>query len=247
MVMRIALALFALLTGLAAAPAALAQTTFDFAGHSWIVRSWGGGPGPNEWRDDNVRLADDGVHLTIRQVDGVWSAAEIVMLGDPLGFGTYEFEIAGDLSTLDTNAVVGLFNYPGSPEIGPDGTNEIDIEIAQWGDRSNNDRLNWNIHPATATGSKGHNAVPLPPGATETTHRFTWTADSIAYGSVRGFADGETKPIASWTYAPADPASDIPQHPLVVHVNLWLVEGKPPASGAPVEIVLRDFRFTPAP
>lgn len=237
----------ALSAALALAPLpALAAPIVEFAGYNWLVRAYGGGPGPNEWREANVRVESDGLHLTIQQDGGVWTCAEVVMLGPPLGFGTYEFEVAGDLAALDTNAVLGLFNFPGSEDVGPSGTNEIDIEIAQWGHPQNPNRLNWNVYPTVLGGGKGNHAQPLAPGMSATTHRFIWSADRIDYASFEGFAsDGPTAPIGAWTYAPDNAARDVPQVPLVVHMNLWLVDSKPPAGGAPVEVVIRDFRFTP--
>jgi hypothetical protein len=230
---------------LSAAAPATAQTV-DFAGYSWVVRTYPGGPGPNEWREQNVRVDENGLHLTIQQVDGIWSAAEIFMLGEPLGFGSYEFEILGDLSNLDRNVVLGLFNYPGSAEVGPDGTNEIDIEFSQWGDRKNPDRLNWNVYPAVEGAAKGHHALPLDLRGDSSTHRFTWSADRIDYESFDGIAAGaEMMPIGAWSYTPENPTAEIPQKPLVVHVNLWLVEGKAPSDGKPVEVTLRNFRYTP--
>ena len=49
-----------------------------------------------------------------------------------LGFGRYQFQVIGRIDQLDPNVVLGLFKYP-TPDVGPDGTNEIDIEFAQWG------------------------------------------------------------------------------------------------------------------
>ncbi len=236
---------FAALLALTPLPA-LADPVVEFAGHSWLVRSYGGGPGPNEWAESNVFVDAQGLHLTIRNIDGVWTCAEVVMMGDPLGFGTYEFEVTGDLAALDTNAVLGLFNYPGSAEVGPDGTNEIDIEIAQWGDLQNPNRLNWNIYPAIEAGKKGNHALPLSLPAGASTHRFVWSAKTIDYASFEGLASkGQATSIGAWTYAPKNAARDIPQVPLVVHMNLWLTQGKAPASGEPVEITINDFRFTP--
>jgi hypothetical protein len=238
----------ALIATLALAPLpALAGQFVDFAGHTWLVRSYGGGPGPNEWREANVFVDEQGLHLTIQQDGGVWTCAEVLMMGDPLGFGTYEFDVSGDLAKLDTNAVLGLFNYPGSEEIGPDGTNEIDIEIAQWGDLNNPNRLNWNIYPSAEGGKKGNHALPLKLPAGASTHQFTWSAKSIDYASFEGVAsDSGAASIGKWTYAPKNAARDIPQLPLVVHMNLWLTEGKAPSDGKPVEIVISDFRFTPS-
>lgn len=233
-----------LLAAILATPALAREVVFG--GYTWYVRDYPGGPGPNEWNADDVFVDDKGLHLYIVQKDGVWTSSEVVMVGPPLGFGTYTFEVTGDLAALDTDAVLGLFNYRGSDDIGPDGTNEIDIEIAQWGDLRNPNKLNWNIYPAVAAGEKGNHALPIAPGLTASTHRFTWTSDSIAYDAHDGYLSlAEALPIADWTYAPADGARDIPQDALVVHMNLWLTEGRPPSDGKPIEIVIRNFSFTP--
>ena len=55
-----------------------------------------------------------------------------VLTKDRSGFGRYQFWVVGRVDRLDPNVVFGLFNYP-TPDIGPDGTNEIDIEFAKWG------------------------------------------------------------------------------------------------------------------
>ena len=39
------------------------------------------------------------------------------------------------MDEFDPNVVLGLLNYPTS-DVGPDRTNEIDIEFAQWGNRA---------------------------------------------------------------------------------------------------------------
>jgi hypothetical protein len=37
----------------------------------------------------------------------------------------------------------------------------------------------------------------------------------------------------------------VPQNGLPFHFNLWLFEGRPPADGKQVEVVLRNFKVTP--
>jgi hypothetical protein len=41
------------------------------------------------------------------------------------------------------------------------------------------------------------------------------------------------------------PGDLIPQPPIPVHINLWLVGAKPPSDNAEVEIVISQFAFTP--
>jgi hypothetical protein len=228
---------------LMAVPALAGAPTVHFAGYDWLVRTYGGGPGPNHWRAANVTVDAAGLHLAIARDGEVWTAAEVVMLGPPLGFGTYEFSVAGDLAALAPNIVLGLFNFPGSDAVGPAGTNEIDIELTQWGSGDNPHRLNWTVHPPVPGPGPAHLDAPFPATAPLTTHRFAWSPTAIAYASFDGPPDGP--PAARWTYAPPDPARTIPQRPLVVHVNFWLLDGLPPADGRPAAITLADFRFTP--
>ena len=62
-----------------------------------------------------------------------------------LGFGTYQFKVIGRPDLFDDNVVLGLFNYT-RPDVGPDATNEIDIEFAKWGG-SQSQMGNWAVYP----------------------------------------------------------------------------------------------------
>jgi hypothetical protein len=48
-----------------------------------------------------------------------------------------------------------------------------------------------------------------------------------------------------WVYAPAEPSNRISTRPMPVHINLWLFRGRPPKDGREVEVVVRNFAFTP--
>ena len=104
----------------------------EFGGYTWAVRSGRGGPGPNAWEENNAWLdTATNLHLKISQRDGKWSCAEVTMQRR-LGFGRYQFQTTGRLDRFDDNVVLGFFNYP-TGDVGPDGTHEIDIEFARWG------------------------------------------------------------------------------------------------------------------
>jgi hypothetical protein len=129
-------------------PSAPGASQIVFSGHTFEVRDGGGGPGPNAWSNQNVWVDANGwLHLKISQQAGQWSCAEI-WSDEALGFGAYQFKIAGHPEALDRNIVLGLFNYP-TPDIGPDGTNEIDIEFATWG-ASQPQHGNWTVWPVQA-------------------------------------------------------------------------------------------------
>jgi hypothetical protein len=48
-----------------------------------------------------------------------------------------------------------------------------------------------------------------------------------------------------WTFAPPDSVLRVPQHPLPVHMNLWLLNGHAPTDGQEVDITIAEFKFTP--
>jgi len=227
-----------------AAPQVNAQV-IRFSGYDWEVRAVGlGGPGPNHWDPSNVRVDTQGrLHLKLTHRNGAWRCAEVTTLRS-LGFGRYQFQVTGALDRLDPNVVLGLFNYP-APGAGPDGTNEIDIEYSRWGDPAS--------LPASETIYPAHEGVKpasvtheftMPPDLSDTTQRFDWHKDRIAFQSLRGHRDDNQDEYAHWAFRPAD-RQRLPQQPLPVHINLWLVRGKAPQDGKEVEVIVNRFSFTP--
>jgi hypothetical protein len=210
----------------------------QFGGYTWSVRSGRGGPGPNVWEKTNVWLdASTNLHLKISQHDGKWSCAEITMQ-KRLGFGRYQFQTIGRLDRLDDNVVLGLFSYP-TGDVGPDGTHEIDIEFARWG-QSTNPIDNFSVCPVEKGLKQVTKSFPFSLTGDQTTHRFTWSRSQIHFQSL----DGHTE-LAQWIYNPPEPARRISQQLMPVHINLWLFRGLPPKDGLEVEVIIRDFKFTP--
>jgi hypothetical protein len=231
-----------LLVCLFALPVA-AQTTLRFSGYEWWVKDGEKmGPGPNAWSASNVWVDKSGyLHLKASQRQGKWYCAEIGMT-EHLGFGTYEFDVVGPIDRLDRNVVLGLFNYPPS-EVGPDGTNEIDIEFAQWGNATypNGNLTVWPAKPGVKQTSETFRFALASPEK-ETASRFTWSPDGVLYEVQQ---NGKT--LGRWDFRPDSAVTDrIPQKPLPVLINLWLFRGAPPTDGKEVEIVIKRFRFTPA-
>ncbi|MEJ6023552.1 glycoside hydrolase family 16 protein [Ramlibacter sp. PS4R-6] len=218
-------------------PSAPGADQVVFSGHTFQVRSGAGGPGPNTWSTQNVWVDGNGwLHLKISQQAGQWTAAEVYTT-EALGFGTYQFKIAGHPEALDDNVVLGLFNYP-TPDVGPDGTNEIDIEFATWGG-AQPQHGNWTVWPATAaTPLATHPWNPLSTTGAST-HQFTWSAKSVAFQSL----DGKRK-VASWNYAPRNAAAVVPQQAMPLHMNFWLFQGQAPTDAQEAEIVVTQFTFT---
>ena len=217
--------------------------TVAFSGYTWDVRSGTGGPGPNQWNASNAWVdAAGALHLKVGKRSGVWTCAEVT-LDQRLGFGTYEFKITGAIDQLDRNVVLGLFDYP-TPDVGPDGTNEIDVEFSRWGN-AGNPIGNYTVWPLVAGLEPAERTFSFALTDDRTTHRFTWSPKSIVFRSLRGFTSGNTPVFGQWSYRPTNPSSHIPQNPLPVHLNVWLIKGHAPTNGQTVEIVINSFRFTP--
>lgn len=227
-------------------PDSVPEGSLSWAGRTWTVKSGEGqGPGPNSWSRENVWVDGRGfLHLRVQPSAGGWTCAEL-WTRESLGFGTYEWQVEGPVDRLDRNVVLGLFPY-GPPDLGPDGTNEIDIEFARWGE-AQAPAGNWTVYPdaGTIVGQRKF-ALDLG-GVTATTNRFVWSASSVAYSLWKGFRDRpeDEVPLVSWTYAPPGADVLVPQRPMPLHMNLWLFRGRAPADGKPVEIVIRSFRKVP--
>jgi hypothetical protein len=225
-------------------PSAPGASQVVFSGHTFEVRGGNGGPGPNAWSTQNVWVDANGwLHLKISQQAGQWSCAEIYS-DEALGFGTYQFKIAGHPETFDRNVVLGLFNYP-TADIGPDGTNEIDIEFATWG-AAQPQRGNWTVWPAVAGTAQTTQPWDVANTAGQSTHRFNWTSKQVAFQSLAGFANHNAGLYADWTFAPVDFASLVPQHAMPLHMNFWLFQGQAPSDAQEAEIVITEFLFKPA-
>lgn len=159
-----------------------------------------------------------------------------------MGFGTYRWFVEGAIDKFDTNVVLGLFTYGGA-----DTTNEIDIEIARWGQpdpRAKN--LSYTIYPRALNTTKPVSSGTLMNlnGGTYTTHRFQWTKDHVSLQSQGGF---KTSPTENVFFSYQTPASFTPYMPVVsapLHMNLWAFEGRPPTDGKEVEVIIHDFQYT---
>jgi hypothetical protein len=229
----------------AGAPALLPAETTEivFGGHPWTVRSGRGGPGPNVWEGKNVWVdAATNLHLKIAQRGGNWSCAEVTMR-KRLGFGRYQFQTTGRLDQFDDNVVLGLFNYP-TGDVGPDATHEIDIEFARWG-AARNPMGNFTVWPVERGLKQVSKAFPVVLTDDAATHRFGWSRGRIMFQSLNGHREDNGQELSQWTYNPDEPARFISQQPMPVHINLWLFQGRAPKNGRELEVIIRDFKYTP--
>jgi hypothetical protein len=222
------LALQAMLPSVSAAGA----RTISWSGSTWDVRPAGfGGPGPNAWSDSEANVRVEGTDLVlsiVRDATGRWTSAEVDNQRS-LGYGTYRWIVASDLSALDTHEVLGMFTYGGSSP----SNNEIDIEASHWGDRS------WPTGSATVwqDASAGrHNVRSFPYSRRPPyVNQFTWAPGRISY--LVTDATGRTLFRRTVTRDVPSPSSEVPR------INYWRDAGAPPAGVRSMRIA--SFRWTP--
>ncbi len=204
--------------------------TVDFSGYTWLVKdvpSWG--PGPNRWTAQNVRVDDEGMRLSIAEIDGEWACAG-VECAEALGYGEYRWQIESDVPDFAPRHVLACFLYESDDR-------EIDVmEISRWG-RDDQPPVYQHV---------------VQPGTEKSRHRFFCGARrfTVALDWSPGRAkcrmwDGQTGALIShWTYS--GEKVPIPSTKLTARMNLWLVggiaEGQTGAEG-----LIRSFTFTPMP
>jgi hypothetical protein len=233
-----ALSLAALLIVTSAAPALAAgkpgyPDKVTWSGATWAIKTSRSavGPGPNVFSKANVRVDGGDLHLQIaKDATGRWTCAEII---GPMsyGYGTYTFTLASPVNALDPNVVLGLFTWS---DKAPYAHREIDIEFARWG-TGGPTNAQFVVQPATTA---GHLSRFIQGEAVPSTHSFTWQPGRISWES----RDGNGGLIASYAYTGTDVPKPGDER---VRLNLWLFNGAAPTDGAPVEVVVRSFAFTP--
>lgn len=214
---------------------AIAGTSLRFSGRNWVIREGAGGPGnPNNldiWRRNNVECRNGNLVLEVTQQNGMWTTAQ-VSLTEVLGFGRYEWKVQGPVDDLDKNVVLGLFNYGGVDE-----EDEIDIELTRWGQETNPNG-NYVVYPNRRGPAFTKSEFEFDLVGNSSTHVFSWQRDRVSFASFE-----VAQPLGSWEFAPSAYEDLIPQDPLPVYINLWMVGGNPPSN--PAEVVIESFSWQP--
>jgi len=230
----------------------------SWAGYEWKLKDSRGrdryGPGHNWWNEKNVNADDGRLHLSIAYDEQLerWSCAQVIATQE-FHFGVYNFVLEGPVHNLDRNVVVGMFCYavPGCRFY-----DEIDIEIHRFlraGGYPQN--LFYHVYPAHVNEETcgllgGRNHAQLPPVTLSvpdvTTHRFTWTPDSVLFEGLHGHREiGSNQALfASRRFGPTRPEKWIPQRAcLTPRINVWLRHGEAPSDDQQVEVIVRDFSY----
>ncbi|CAJ0858346.1 hypothetical protein R77567_01268 [Ralstonia sp. LMG 32965] len=203
--------------------------TIDWAGMKWRVRTEQGGPcATQRWNADGVWVDAAGqLHLKlIRMPSGVLSCAEIISL-EQFRFGTYQFEVTGPIGTIDANVALGIFFYP-SPDVGPDGTNEIDIEVARWG-RPDGPQVHYTAWYRSRPGS-WHLPMRVADQANHAQFGIQWLPGSVRWtSSLQGATEAHFE-------------GDVASQPQTLRFNLWLFRQPAPVDGREVEFVIKSMK-----
>ncbi|CAF2723358.1 unnamed protein product [Rotaria sp. Silwood2] len=222
------------------------QKSIHWAGYQWFLRNdQNSGPGPNNWNSNNVWVdKQNKLHLKLRYspMTRGWTCAELYTKVK-FSFGTFRWFVEGAIDQFDPNVVLGMFTYGGV-----DGTNEIDIEVAKWGQRDPKaSNIFYTVYP-----HKLGIAQPVSSGTrislqgTYTTHQFTWSHKKVSFLAQYGFMTSPKKNIFYSYQTPIRFASSMPYTSAPLHMNLWMFQGKPPTNGKEVEIIIHNFKYTKA-
>ena len=215
-----------------AAATAAPGATLAFAGREWTVKTGAGlGPGPNSWRAECADVDGAGaLHLRVARVAGAWACGE-VSLPAALGYGTYAWDVATDVTHMDPAVVLGLFTYE-------DDTHEIDVEMSRWGDAANAANADFAVQPSDVPANLHNYAIPA--GVTAVHAAYMWAPGAAAF-AVTSMAGAPFR--ATWqrngSSVPAARGRE------AVHMNMWLFRGRAPGNDEGQEVVITNFTFVP--
>lgn len=207
--------------------------TISWSGYLWDVRPPGTAqePGPNDWSDSasNVRVEGSDLLLSIvKGPSGSWTSPEVASRKH-LGYGTYRWVVATDLSALDANEVLGMFTYGGSSP----SNNEIDIEPSHWGDLSNptGSATVWQNANRGLSLERDFSYSAHPPYV----NQFTWSPGRIDYL----ITDATGATLLAWTVTTGvpTPSTEVPV------INYWRFNGIAPAGVRTIRI--SSFAWAP--
>ncbi|MHC4064002.1 MAG: LamG domain-containing protein [Planctomycetota bacterium] len=216
----------------------------EFSGYRWSVkaRDVPVGPGPNRFSDrkEDVWVDREGLHLTIRENDGVWYCTEVI-LQKSFGYGMYVFHTRCQPDALDPNVVAGMFTWETEA---PFPHRELDFEYSRWGDADDPTNAQFVIQPYKTPGNLLRYRVEPTEADTGLTHVMAWQEGRVRFTTARGHHAPDRMPedkvVSAWTYT----GQGVPRPGNEnVRINLWLDGGKPPQSGKPAELVVTKFAY----
>lgn len=210
------------------------NTTVQFAGLIWDVKSGKSGPGPsvpNNWSDSPQNVWVDGngqLHLKIRKVGNIYYCSEI-RAQQSFGYGEYRFYVASRVDTLDPNIVAGMFTYETDLK-------EIDIEFHRF-DGPSSGNGNYTVQPTTP---QSHHDFELNLDGDYSTHKFIWSTENIKFQSYHGHY--ESLPNSSFLihdWWPYTGSYNPPVGNERLHINFFLFNALDPINGQDAELIIK--------
>lgn len=240
----------------------------SFSGYQWYTKSSEQqvGPGPNYFSEssENIWKDSDGqLHIKISYDGNQWNCAEVISVKE-FGYGTYIFTVSSDLTTMNEQAVLGLFTW-NTYSFQTQGNSEVDIEFSRWGNAQDSTLLTYSVQPVWFSISGPYTERSIKPNmqvsklASTTTHVFTWTPEKVTWESYEGDSYPGTDKLASWEFDNTNIArrkyeGNSVSEPIVIpapedstnaRINLWLLGGTPPADLTETEVVIKSFQYKP--
>jgi len=219
-------------------PRPVNHKTINFSGYEWEVRSASSNRGGtdndydagNAWTDSSGAL-----HLRITRKSGKWACAE-VNLTRSLGYGLYRF-VVHDTSNLEPAAVFTMFTWAGVAQ-----SREMDIEISQWGDPSNQN-AQYVVQPYYIPANVERFTVP----GGMLTCSFRWQPGNVIFSTARGVERAlpgqisRSGLVSQHAFTSGVPASGGES----VHIDLYVYANPNHPLRKEAEVVVDKFEFLP--
>jgi hypothetical protein len=187
----------------------------EFSGHQWTVRRVEGqqGPGPNYWPGQPAQVCVEQpgteaaeLRLTAGMFDGRFASAEVYT--EPLGYGTYIFQLSSPVTPLHHNIVLGLFTYDFTAAGALSAHSELDIELAKFGIVNDVDYLQFAVQPSFSSPPSGYVTFPerarrlpvAPLGSGPSTHIMQWTPTRVRFASYPGLDGPTPQQLSTWSF-----------------------------------------------
>ncbi len=188
-------------------------------GQDAVGTSSGGMAGVCASNPANVSVDANGyLHLKISKTGDTWSAAELFTT-DKLGFGTYQWQTDSPTDRFD-QIIVGALSVWSSRRHRPRRHERDRHQYSRWGHESG---VNGGgpIIPTQARPSAELSYNLTQRRHAPATSRFVWSTSQIESSLLNGIqpVGSVTDLIKSWTYAPANSKTNIPQQAMPLGMN----------------------------
>ena len=227
--------------------------TISFAGYDWEVkmRDFRAGPGPNYFSDraEDIRVDDEGLHLTINKRDGRWYCTEAI-LDTSLGYGTYRFRTHGRVDAIDPMMVLGVFTRDGAAK--EQNHREMDVEFTRWGDAGEYTNAQYAVQPCNQCPGCDDRCtrfrVNLTDDESNLTHYLVWSPGTVEFRTHYGHHIDSLPPASAlvhrWTHA----SEYVPEPDNEnLRFNFWLYQGNAPAGNQSCELIITNFTWQEGP